>query len=364
LRAGCPVAHTERFGGVWLPVNYADLMAVTHDTVTFSSRLTTLSDSRPDPPGGLPPINLDPPDHMKYRRIMHAMFTPLAVRRVAPRVEAMCHQLIDAFIGFGRADAGLDYAQHVPVIVTAEILGVPTSDADRFRRWIHDFVETGPNDAEVSRQAGREIVAYFLERLALQTDHRGDDAISIVARAEVDDEPLDELTKARMLFLLLLGGIDTTWTVLGASLWHLATHPEDQDRLRHEPELLDSALEEFLRFYAPVEIGRVATRRTELSGCPVAEGDQVWLSFPAANRDPAAFADADRFVIDREHNRHLAFGAGAHRCQGSHLARMELKVAISTWLQRVPPFRLQEGATVEWTTGGQVRGPRVIPIAF
>ena len=207
-------------------------------------------------------------------------------------------------------------------------------------------------------------MGYFQELLAQRSNHPGDDAVSVVAGAEVDGEPLDELTRARMLFLLLLGGIDTTWTVLGASLWHLATHPEDQARLRHEPELHDFAIEEFLRFYAPVEIGRVPTRPTDLSGNPVAEGDLVWLSYPAANRDPAVFADADQFVIDRPHNRHLAFGAGVHRCQGSHLARMELRVAISTWMARVPPFQLQEGATVEWTTGGQVRGPRVIPIAF
>jgi hypothetical protein len=339
-------------------------MSVTHDTVTFSSLLTSLFDVRPELTGGLPPINLDPPEHTKYRRILQPIFTPLAVRRFAPQADALCHRLIDAFIRSGRGDAGLDYAQHVPVIVTAEILGVPTADADRFRHWIHDIIELGPSDPEVGLRASGEVVAYFQEQLAYRKDRPGDDVMSVVARAEVDGEPLDEGTKVGMLFLLLIGGIDTTWAVLGASLWHLATHTEDQARLRHEPELLDCAVEEFLRFYAPVEIGRLATRHTELSGSGIAEGDQVWLSFPAANRDPAVFDNADCFMIDRPHNRHLAFGAGVHRCQGLHLARMELKVGISTWLQRVPPFRLQEGASVEWTTGGNVRRPRVIPIAF
>lgn len=364
LRARCPVAHTERFEGAWLPVNYADLMTVTHDTATFSSRATNLFDVRPEHSGVLPPITLDPPEHMKYRRILQPMFTPLAVRRFVPQAEALCHRLIDAFIGSGRADAGFDYAQHVPVIITAEILGVPTSDADRFRQWIHDMLEVGQSEPEVGLQAAREVAAYLRDQLAYRKNRPGDDAVSIVDSAEVDGEPLDERIKVTMLMLLLIGGIDTTWAVLGAALWHLATHPDDQARLRRQPGLLDMALEEFLRFYAPVEIGRVATCDTELSGCPIPEGGQVWLSFPAGNRDPAVFAAADRFVIDREHNRHLAFGAGVHRCQGAHLARLELRVAISTWLQRVPPFRLREAATVEWTTGGNVRGPRAIPIEF
>lgn len=269
LRARCPVAHTERFEGAWLPVNYADQMTVTHDTVTFSSHETNLFDVRQGRPPVLPPITLDPPEHMKYRRILQPMFTPLAVRRFAPRAEALCHQLIDAFIGAGRADAGVDYAQHVPVIVTAEILGVPTSGADRFRHWIHDMLEVGQSEPEVGVRAAREVGDYLQEQLAYRRTRPGDDAISVVDDAEVDGEPLDEPTKVRMLLLLLIGGIDTTWAVLGAALWHLATHPEDQDRLRREPQL-----------------------------------------------------------------------------------------------QRVPEFRLQERATVEWTTGGNVRGPRVIPVEF
>lgn len=167
-----------------------------------------------------------------------------------------------------------------------------------------------------------------------------------------------------MLLLLLIGGIDTTWSALGSALLHLATHPEDQQRLRSEPELLDTALEEFLRLYAPAEIGRVATTDTQVGGCPVTAGEHVWLSFPAANRDPNVFPEADRFVIDRRENRHLAFGVGIHRCIGSNLARMEMRVALKTWLERVPHFHVPKGATVKWSTGGNVRGPREIPVVF
>jgi cytochrome P450 len=294
---------------------------------------------------------------------MLPQFTVSAVARFYPQVEALCARLIDAFIADGHADAGVDYAQHVPVAVTAWLLGLPESDADRFRAWIHDAIENH-SEPEVANAAIREVLAYLREQLTYRRDRPGDDLVSLLVDAEIDGAPLDDRTKAAMLFVLLVGGIDTTWTVLGASLWHLATHPEDQAQLREEPELLDTALEEFLRFYAPVEIGRIASRDTTLGGCPVAEGDSVWLSFPAANRDPAAFPDADRFVLDRQPNRHIAFGVGIHHCLGKHLARMELKAAIGTWLSRLPPFRVREGATVEWTTGGIVRGPRVIPVEF
>ena len=364
LRSRCPVAHTQRFGGAWLPVNYSDVFAVAHDTVTFSSQNATVVDVPPENPIVLPPITLDPPEQTSYRRLMLPLFTPSAVARYVPDVEALCHSLIDSFIGDGRADAGADYAQYVPVMVTAKLLGLPDSDSDQFTAWIHDFIERGPNEPEVGAAAVREVLSYFREQLAFRREHPGDDITSLLAEATLNGESLHDRIKASMLFVLLIGGIDTTWTTLGGALCHLAKHPDDQARLRHDPGLLDTAVEEFLRFYAPVEIGRVATRDAEVGGCPVAKGDYVWLSFPAANRDPAAFPDADRFVIDRSVNRHLAFGVGVHRCLGSNLARMELKVGVATWLERVPPFRIEDGKTVEWTTGGIVRGPRIIPVAF
>jgi cytochrome P450 len=364
LRARCPVAHTERFGGAWLPVNYADVMAVAQDTATYSSRVLNLFDVRPDRLLTLPPITMDPPQHADYRRLMLSQFTVSAVSRFYPDVEALCDRLIDAFIADGHTDAGMDYAQHVPVAVTAWLLGLPESDGDRFRAWIHDVIEVGQNRPEVAASAYRELQGYFREQLTYRRDHPGDDLVSLLVDAAIDGEPLNERTKAAMLHLLLVGGIDTTWSVLGASLWHLATHPDDQARLRQEPKLLDTALEEFLRFYAPVEIGRIVTQATALAGCPIAEDDQVWLSFPAANRDSAVFPDADRFVLDRHPNRQIAFGVGVHNCIGKHLARMELRAAIATWMRRMPPFTVQDGATIGWTTGGTVRGPRVIPVAF
>ena len=180
---------------------------------------------------------------------------------------------------------------------------------------------------------------------------------------EIDGEPLDRRHLLGTCFLLLLAGIDTTWSAIGSSLWHLATHPEDQARLRAEPGLIDSAVEELLRVYSPVTMAREVIADVEVAGCPMRSGDKVLMSFPAGNRDPAQFENPDEFIIDRERNRHVAFGSGIHRCLGSNLARMELKVAIQEWLDRIPTFELADPDAVTWT-GGQVRGPRTIPVRW
>jgi cytochrome P450 len=162
---------------------------------------------------------------------------------------------------------------------------------------------------------------------------------------------------------LLVAGIDTTWSSIGSSLWHLATHPEDRRRLAAEPELIPTAIEEFLRAYSPVTMGRIVTEDVEFHGCPMKAGDRVLLPFPAANRDPEAFEDADRVIIDRERNRHIAFGIGIHRCAGSNLARMELRVALEEWMKAIPEFELDRSRPMLWA-GGQVRGPRALPVTF
>ena len=191
----------------------------------------------------------------------------------------------------------------------------------------------------------------------------GDDLVSDLLRAEVDGEPVPDMQVLGTLALILVAGVDTTWSSIGSAMWHLATHDDDRRRLVAEPELIPTAIEELLRAYSPVTMARIATEDTELAGCPVRAGDKVLLSFAAANRDPEAFERADEVVIDREINRHVAFGVGIHRCAGSNLARMELQVAVEQWLARIPEFRLADDATVIWA-GGQVRGPRSIPVVF
>ena len=179
----------------------------------------------------------------------------------------------------------------------------------------------------------------------------------------MDGQPLSQPHLLGMLRLLLIAGIDTTWSGIGASLWHLATHPADRRRLAADPSLMPTAIEEFLRAYSPVTMAREVVKETTVGGCAFKEKGQVLLSFPAANRDPAVFPDPDRVLIDRAENRHAAFGLGRHRCLGSNLARMEMTVAIEEWLARFPEFRLADGAQVKWSEG-TVRGPRRLPMAL
>ena len=166
------------------------------------------------------------------------------------------------------------------------------------------------------------------------------------------------------LRLILIAGIDTTWSAIGASLWHLATHEEDRRRLVADPSLMDTAVQEFLRAYAPVTMAREVMKEVNVNGCTLKPGNMVLLSFPAANRDPEDVSGrGTRVLIDRKENRHAAFGLGIHRCIGSNLARMELRVAIEEWLKRIPEFRLQDPALVRWSEG-TVRGPREMPVSW
>jgi cytochrome P450 len=209
----------------------------------------------------------------------------------------------------------------------------------------------------------------FRHSVHLDQEHVGQRAVTVpspshAARSQTqafEDRPLADEHINGTLRLLLIAGIDTTWSAIGSCLWHLAQHAEDRRRLKEEPGLMASAVEEFLRAYAPVTMAREVVKETRIGGCTFKPGHMVLLSFPAANRDPAVFPDADRVIIDRTQNRHAAFGLGIHRCVGSNLARMEIRVALTEWLARIPEFRLDPDAPVTWSEG-TVRGPRGLPL--
>lgn len=366
LRERCPVAHGEAHGGVWMPTRHADVTAIANDTESFSSEGVIVSIFKPEglaPMGYAPPITADPPFHKDSRRILLPAFAPKAIDKIEPATRATCRELLDDLLADGAttADAAIQYAQHIPVRVIADMLGVPRSDGDRFRRHIHRIMEK-PGTFTDTLGPTETLDYYITDTLRRRREAPPqDDLISYLLDVEVDGQKLPDNQIVGTIGLLIIAGIDTTWSAIGASLWHLAQHREDRQRLLDEPELLPFAVEELLRFYAPVTMARIAATDTEVGGCPIAARDWVLLPFPAANRDPEAFERADEFVIDRQRNRHVAFGLGIHRCLGSNLARMELTVAIEEWLARIPHFELADPATVRWATG-QVRGPRELPI--
>jgi cytochrome P450 len=362
LRTECPVAHTDRFRGVYFPSRYEDVRAVAYDTEHFSSRRIIVRET-PPPRIPAPPITSDPPEHRAAKQILLPVFTPDAIRRHEARTRAICGALIDRFAGKSGCDVAVDYAQEIPARVMAHMLGLPEEEGDRFRRWIHEILELGITEPAAVMKAIGETTKYFLAEIEKRRAAPGDDLISYLAQVRIDGAPLGEDHLLGTLRLLLIAGIDTTWSAIGACLWHLAQHPEDRERLVREPDLIPTAVEELLRAYAPVTMAREVVKDTTIGGCPFKPGEMVLLSFPAANRDPAVFPDADRVVIDRKENRHAAFGLGIHRCIGSNLARMEITVALQEWLRRIPDFALAPGAKVTWSEG-TVRGPRHLPVLF
>jgi cytochrome P450 len=365
LRERCPIAHTDRFGGGWLPTRYDDVAAIAYDSERFSSRSIIMGNFRPPvdiaPVGGSPPISSDPPFHHDARKLLLPAFTKSAVSRYEPATRAFCHSLIDAFDGHDVVDAARDYAQHIPMRVIADMLGFPREDGPRFRVFVENTLEgiNLPPEERIARMS--LLFDYLLEQIHDHLENPREDLTTFLIDAELYGRKLEADHVAGTMALLLIAGIDTTWSAIGASLWHLAKNPGDREQLVAEPGLLPAAMEEFLRAYAPVTMARLVKEDMHWHGVDMKADDWILLSFPAANRDPAQFERADEVVIDREVNRHAAFGLGIHRCVGSHLARMELRVALDVWLERIPSFTLLDPAAVTWSAG-QIRGPRTLPL--
>jgi len=368
LRQTCPIAHTDRRGSTWLPTRYQDVVDLAHDVEHFSSTEISVIPFEGEPPDdpvllyGVPPISADPPLHTWTRRLLLPWFSHRRVESYEPLTRSLCSDLVEGFMADGAADAAQDYAQQIPVRVIATILGVPSSLSDTFTGWVRDVLEFA-DDPERRRRGVEGLIGFFVEEVARRKTEPGDDLLSDLLHSEFEGAPIEESVVLGVAALVLIAGVDTTWSAIGSSLWHLATHPDDRRRLVAEPDAMPLAIEELLRAYSPVTMARVVTADVEFRGCPMKAGDKVLMNFPAANRDPDAFEHADRVELDRALNRHVAFGSGIHRCAGSNLARMELRVALEEWLARIPDFRLAESAEVTWA-GGQVRGPRQLPVVF
>jgi cytochrome P450 len=369
MRDKCPVAHTTRYGGTWLPVTHEYVSEIAYDTDRFTSRSVVVSrikpslapDMPPAPIGTAPPISSDPPFHHDARRVMLPAFAPKKIAAWEADVRALCNELLDSVAGQEVIDAAVDYAQHIPVNVIARMLGFPLEDSDLFRKFVHDVLEGVDEPVHVRQPKFDRLFDYISVQIEEHQANPREDLTSFLLKATIYDQPLSMRHVAGSIVLLLLAGIDTTWSAIGSSIWHLATTPADRERLVREPDLMPTAIEEFLRAYAPVTMARLVKEDMDFHGCPMKAEDWVLLPFPAANRDPKEFADADKVIIDREENRHSAFGLGIHRCMGSNLARLELTIAVEEFLKRYPNFELSDTAGVKWSNG-QIRGPRKLPV--
>lgn len=361
LREEAPVLFGDATGTeFWFVTRMEQIRSVLQDSSTFSS--SAIVPNMPEPPYKWIPEMLDPPIHTKWRHLLGPFFAPGAVARLQPRLHDRFTEILDDIAPRGRCDYVADVALRFPNTIFMEIMGLPVDDADIFQVWETAILHTGANDPDQGLQAMAEVVQYFSELIAERKKAPKADLVSAALTWEIDGAPVTQEDLLAMCLLLFMAGLDTVAMQLSYSMYHLAAHPADRERIVADPGLIEPALEEFLRYYAFVSPGRKVMADTEIAGCPVTAGQMVWAPLASANRDPRAFEDADKVIIDRQPNRHLAFGAGPHRCLGSHLARAELTMGLREWHKRIPEYRLEPGIEVA-EHGGQV-GLNNLPLVW
>ena len=358
LRAADPV-HFSLALQAWILTAWEDCAAVLRDDETFSSSSNTASGQlaevlqqqrREFPLGETPTVlNSDPPVHTRLRALLNRAFTPRAIEGLRPRIEEIAASLLaDVDASRGRFDVATGFAQPLPIIVIAELLGVPPEDRDRFKRWSAAIARTTdvlntPAILDAAREATRELIAYMDAVVAERRRAPGADILTALAAAEEEGERLSHDELLAFSILLLLAGHETTTNLIGNGLLALAARPELVARLRGDPSLLPSAVEELLRYDSSVQgVVRFARRRAELGGRTIEQGAALLPMVGAANRDPAQFSDPDELDLARSPNRHLAFGRGIHFCLGAPLARLEGEVAFRALLDRFPEPRIAE----------------------
>ena len=345
LRAEAPVSWHPT-PGFWALSRHEDVIAVSRDPATFcSSRGILLSDiERPVTPRQSI-IYIDPPEHAKYRRLVQPAFSPGRIRALEEPIGRMVGQLLDALEANRAIDFVEAFAAPLPLLVIADMLGVPGADRARFKRWSDAIIEAGTQPNEENMAQSAELLGYFASVLAERRERPGDDLLSVLVHSEIDGERLEEFDLLMFCMTLLVAGNETTRNLLSHGALALATYPEQRALLGRDPGLMPRAVEEMLRWGSPVSsFMRVATRATEVRGVRIQEGDRLLLLYASANRDEEVFGpDAEEFQVMRDATHHVAFGFGEHFCLGAQLARMEARIAFTQLLARFARWELAGG---------------------
>ena len=366
-----PEHGVEAGPGFWAVTRHADVDAVSRDQATFSSwRGTTfLHDPKPHEVPLLRQmmLNMDPPEHTNLRRIVSRVFTPRAVAELVGSIEGYAATIVDRIAPNGEADFVEEVAAEMPLLVLADVLGIPASDRHLLFDWTNQLI--GYDDPEFGgdekqfRSAFAEMFAYAAEETEKKRATPGDDVWSRIVNAEVDGERLTPGELDRFFQLLVVAGNETTRNHLTGGLYALSLHPDQWARLRRDPDLLPRALDEVLRWWPPViQFRRTATKDTTLAGQPIAAGDKVVIFYASANRDETVFRDPDHFDIDRDPNPHLSFGIGPHFCLGATLAKLEARVMLTELFRRLPD--LEVAGPPERLRSNFINGIRHLPVRF
>jgi cytochrome P450 len=339
LRATDPV-HWYADGGFWVLTKHADILAVSRDPATFRSGGGVLMQDRTRPVVGAESILfLDPPRHARLRKLVSTQFTPRKVAELEPRIREITRGVLDAFDPTAEIDLVDAVTAPVPMLVIAEMLGVPGDDRERFRVWSDAMMDAATDLTHDAVVKAAELFGYFAEHLAARRENPGEDLLSRLVHAEVDGEQLTEEELLGFCMTLLVAGNETTRNLLSGGLVALHEYDDQRKLLATDPSLLPTAVEELLRFVSPIMLfARTATRDTEIRGQAIADGDFIVMFYVAANRDDEVFADPDRLDVARDPNPHLAFGFGEHFCLGAGLARLEARVVLEELLARWPSY--------------------------
>ena len=338
----------SRAGGTWV-VQTAELMReVFQNGEVFSSR-AVVGGGTAAWPRKLVPLELDPPEHTKYRKLLATEFSPKMINGLEEPLRKLSAQLIDGFAGRGSVDFMDEYARVFPIIALMELVGFPLERREQFSKW--ERIMFQGETVEERRAAGINVAAMIAELAEEKRANPGDDLLSQLVKADIDGEPIAQDKLEDMGFLLFLAGLDTVTAGLGHVFRYLAEHPDEQQRLRDDPDLIPDAIEELVRYHSWINTSRMLARDHEFHGVRMREGDHVMCATYFASHDPAIIPDPERIDLGRAPNPHLGFGAGVHRCAGSHLARRELRIAVTQMLERVPTFRLKEGAELSYDGG-------------
>jgi cytochrome P450 len=314
-------------------------------------------------------LQQDPPSHTRLRRLVSRAFTPRAVQSIRGDLRRIVDECLDRVQGKGGMDVIADLALPVPSTLICEMLGVPVADRERFTVWTAEATYglaaaiSPPEVVARARTAGEALAAYFDTLIAERRSKLSNDLLSTLIRAEEEGDRLSPSELISQAIGLLIAGFETTIGLIGNGVRALLLHPDELVKLRAQPQLIASAVDECLRFDGPIALTvRVLHADAEFGGKTIPKNASVWAMLSAANRDPEVFPDPDRFDIERRENHHVAFGGGAHFCLGSHLAHLEAEIAIGSLVQRFPRLKL-ESETVEWGRS-LFRVPASLPISF
>lgn len=363
MRVRCPVTHSDQHDGFWVVTRFDDVLRVVQDWATFSSA-HGVSPGKSTMTVRAIPEHVDPPLHRAYKRLINAWFTAAAVAPYEARTREIVTDLIDAFVDDGGCEFMSAFARPVPGLTFFELaLGAPPEEVAEVNAYATTATNpTNPGSKE-AWQAMFGWITSFVERR--RRAPRRHDVVDAILHADIEGRPITEAEVVGMIQLLILGGLDTTAGVLGQAMIRLCGQPDLLARLQAEPQCLPAAVEEFLRLDGSfVAIGRTAMQDVQVGGCPIAAGEKVLVYWASANRDEQEFDDPDAFRLDRESNRHLAFGAGPHRCAGSHLARLNLRVALEELTRRLSELRLAVDAGPIHFHSVLNRAPLAVPITF